>query len=169
MELTEDFRLTSTPRSLLIGCIILLTLRIGLSIFEWQHPINRGRTVAWQDAAVSQEQPADGKKLRLYEFYADWCSPCQRLERDVMSNDEIRDTIESNFQAIRVVDKQREEGKNPKWMQELQKKYRVFAFPTLVAVAPDGEAIGSLVGNSSSLSVYRFLSRTINDAAKKAK
>ena len=107
-------------------------------------------------------KPAISKR-RIYEFYASWCSPCERLERDVMTNSEIRTYIEGNFCPIRVVDRQREDGHNNKLVSELQKRYRVFAFPTLVATKEDGEALGSLVGNSSSLAVYRFLSRVKND------
>jgi thiol-disulfide isomerase/thioredoxin len=163
MERTEDFRLTSTPRSLIIACLILLVLRIGLAAFEWQHPAERGRPVNWTDAAKYTPAPTDKDKPRLYEFYAAWCNPCERLEHDVMTNDEI----EQNFVPLRVVDRQKEDGKNSKFVMELQKRYRIFAFPTLVAVDVNGEPIGLLVGNSSSLSVYRFLSRAQADKAPK--
>lgn len=167
MEQIKDFRLTATPPVLLIVCLVLLLGRVGLSVFEWVHPAERGRPLAWSDIASTDPslvaEATDKKKLKLYEFYAEWCSPCQRMERDVMTNDEIRGVIEKNFVPLRVTDRLREDGKNSKLVSELQKKYRIFAFPTMVAVAPDGEAIGLLVGNSSSLAVYRFLSRSMND------
>ena len=163
MEPTKDFRLSSTPKILIVSCALLLLARVGLSIVDFVHPPDRGRSVAWTDALQYKPAPGDEKKLRLYEFYADWCSPCQRLERDVMSNAEIRDTIENNFVTLRVIDRQREDGKNDRAVAALQKKYRIFAFPTIVAVGPDGEAIGLLVGNSSSLAVYRFVSRVLHD------
>ena len=46
MEPTEDFCLTSTPRILIVACIILLLLRIALAIFEWNNPPERGRSGA---------------------------------------------------------------------------------------------------------------------------
>lgn len=182
MERIEDFRLTSTPRVLLALCIVLLLVRIGLSIFDWIHPAERTRSVGWLDAEQFERDqvnpgayagaieprtaplPKGKNRLKLYEFYAAWCSPCERLERDVMSNNEIRACIESNFIPLRVTDRQREDNKNSRLVTELQKKYRVFAFPTIVAVDQNGEAIGSLVGNSSSLAVYRFLGRVQNEA-----
>lgn len=162
MEQLKDFRLTSTPRIVWIVCLSLLVLRIALSVYEFAHPAARQPSVAWIDAANPEPNKAK-KKRRLYEFYAAWCNPCERLERDVMTNAEIREYIEGNFCPIRVVDRQREDGHNDKLVSDLQKRYRVFAFPTIVATKEDGEALGSLVGNSSSLAVYRFLSRVNND------
>lgn len=164
MEQIKDFRLTATPPAVLLTCITLLVLRIGLSIYEFSNPQEKARAVSWQAFSSSVPEADTSKKIKLYEFYADWCSPCQRLEKDVMSNGEIRELIENKFVPVRVTDRQREDGKNSKEVYELQKKYRVFAFPTLVAVGPDGESVGMLVGNSSSLAVYRFLSRALNDS-----
>ncbi len=164
MEQVKDFRLTTTPQILLIICGVLLVLRVGLTIYEFVNPVKRGRPVAWTEAVNAAPVKSDSKDLKLYEFYAAWCSPCERLERDVMTNDEIRNQIEGNFAPLRVTDRQREDGKNPAYVTELQKKYRVFAFPTLVAVGPDGEPISQLVGNSNSLAVYRFLTKVQSDA-----
>jgi thiol:disulfide interchange protein len=165
MEPTKDFRLTRTPPALLLACALLILGRLLLSILEWQNPPPRAAAVHWTNAAVYQPAAADRKKIVLYEFYADWCNPCQRLERDTMTNDEVRRCIEKNFVPLRVIDRQREDGKNSQLVSELLKKYRVFAFPTLVAVGADGEPLQMLVGNSTSLAVYRFLSRVLNDAA----
>lgn len=164
----KDFRLSVTPKIFLIAAAALIILRIGLTVNEFVNPAPAAASVQWknaQDFAGSSEPEIiknSGKKLILYEFYADWCTPCTRLERDVMTNDEIRYTIEKNFVCIRVTDRLKEDGKNARLVADLQKRYRVFAFPTIVAVGIDGESKGTLVGNSSSMAVYRFVSRIIN-------
>lgn len=163
MEPHKDFKLTSTPRILLTITALLLVARVGLSVMDFLNPAQPGRGVAWVDSNKYVADANDARKLKLYEFYAGWCSPCLRLERDVMTNSEIREAIEQNFVPIRVVDRQREDGHNTKEITALQKRYRVFAFPTLVAVGEDGEPIALLVGNSSSLGVYRFVSRVMSD------
>ncbi len=168
MEQINDFRLTSTPPVLLITCAVMIALRIGLSIFEWQNPPEKGRSVQWNNADGFVAK-AEDKRIKLYEFYAAWCDPCKRLDRDVMTNDEIRNKMETEFVNLRVIDRQKEDGKNNKFVADLEKKYRIFAFPTIVAVGADDEPIGLLVGNSSSLAVYRFLSRVENDAKPKSK
>ena len=159
----EDFRLNSTPTVLIGLCAVLLAARVGLTIFDWQHPAGQGRSLKWTEAETFKASASNSKKLRLYEFYAAWCNPCQRLERDTLTNDEVRKSIENNFVALRVTDRQKETGKNSPFVSELIKKYRIFAFPTLVAVGSDGEPIQMLVGNASSLSLYRFLMRVLNN------
>lgn len=160
MERINDFKLNCTPKWLLLCCFCLLLARTGICAYEWAHPAERGPAVAWKDLS-SMDESSSGK-LRLYEFYAEWCSPCVRLERDVMTNSEIRSFIQDNFETVRITDRQREDGRNAGIVGEMQKKYRVFAFPTLVVTRSDGKAVGSMVGNASSLSVYRFLSRAVH-------
>lgn len=167
-EQSLDYHLSKIPRIILFLAVFMFLLRAGVSFYELASPAPARASVHWKDAnsfAGSSEQSIlaqSGKKLILYEFYADWCSPAERLERDVMTNDEIRSTIEKNFVCIRVTDRLKENGKNNKLVADLQKRYRVFAFPTLVAVTADGESKGTLVGNSSSMAVYRFVSRITN-------
>lgn len=165
---SRDYRLSVTPKIFLMIAVAMIVLRVGLTVVDFLHPAPARAGVQWKNAAefAGSNEPAiikaSGKKMILYEFYADWCTPCVRLEREVMTNDEIRDTIEKNFVCIRVTDRLKEAGKNDRLVADLQKRYRVFAFPTVVAVGADGESKGTLVGNSSSMAVYRFLTRIIN-------
>lgn len=108
-------------------------------------------------AAAGLEQ----NKLLLCEFYADWSDPCKRMEETSLRNSQIRDVIDRNFVPVRITDRQKETGKNPRLVSDLQKKFRVFAFPTLVIIGSDGEPVASLIGNCSSLTTYRFLSRSL--------
>lgn len=164
----KDFRLSVTPKIFLLVAAVMIVLRVGLSVNDFVNPAPARAGVQWHDAKefAGSNEPAiikaSGKKLILYEFYADWCTPCTRLEHEVMTNDEIRSTIEKNFVSIRVTDRLKEKGKNDRLVADLQKRYRVFAFPTVVAVGADGESKGTLVGNSSSMAVYRFLTRIIS-------
>lgn len=98
-------------------------------------------------------------KLVLYEFVADWSDPCKNMEQSALSNKNISRIIEQRFVPIRITDRTREDGKNPKWVANLQKRYHVFALPTFVIVDKDGEQKGALIGNCSSLTVERFLNR----------
>jgi thiol:disulfide interchange protein len=98
-------------------------------------------------------------KLVLYEFVSDWSDPCKNMEQNALSNGNISRLVQSKFVPIRITDRVREEGKNPHWIANLQKRYHIFALPTLVVVDKSGDQKAALIGNCSSLTVERFLTR----------
>ncbi len=100
-------------------------------------------------------------KYVLYEFYANWSDPCKEMEKTSLCNDQVTSLVEHNFMPVRVTDRLKELGKNPRLVTDLQKKFRIFAFPTLVIVDQRGNTAATLVGNCSSLTTYRFLSRAL--------
>lgn len=106
-------------------------------------------------------QAVENGRLVLYEFVADWSDPCKTMDAKALSNQQVSQTIQQNFVPVRIRDVAREHGKNPKWISNLQKRYHIFALPTLVVTDREGEARASLIGNCSSLTVERFLARAI--------
>ncbi len=103
----------------------------------------------------------------LYEFYANWSDPCKEMEKTSLCNDQVTQMVERNFMPVRVTDRLKELGKNPRLVTDLQKKFRIFAFPTLVIVDRRGNTAATLVGNCSSLTTYRFLSRALHSLNQK--
>jgi thiol:disulfide interchange protein len=163
-----DVSAIRTPRVYIAIAAVLLCGRLAMnaaSAFSPPQPKPAG--VQWQNAADFKSLPTkDGCHKRvIYEFYADWSDPCKRMEATALSNKQISSMIEQNFVPIRVTDQMHEKGKNPQWLADLQKKYRVFALPTLVVVDDKGEQVASLIGSCSSLSTYRFLSRAMKPSA----
>jgi len=104
----------------------------------------------------------DAHKMLLLEFFANWSDPCRRMEGTALSNSQVTSAVGSNFYPVRITDFQHESGTNSTVVNELLKKYRIFAFPTLVIVGADGEPASTLVGSCSSLTTYRFLTRAIS-------
>jgi thiol:disulfide interchange protein len=112
--------------------------------------------VSWQprDRAAALAR-ASGKPI-LYDFTAAWCGPCRLLDAD-WKDAGIAQTVNAGFVPSRVVDRQREDGKNPDDVAELERRYEVEGFPTLVAAAPDGRLIGKLEGYRGRGALVRFL------------
>lgn len=108
-------------------------------------------------------------KYVIYEFYAPWSDPCRKMESTSLTNAQVNDLIDQHFMPFRVTDRLKQLGKNPRLVTDLQKKFRIFAFPTLVIVDERGETAATLVGNCSSLTTYRFLSRAIHSLEHKSK
>jgi hypothetical protein len=79
------------------------------------------------------------------------------LDADGWSDPKIAAMVNDGFVPARVVDRMREEGRNPPWIDELQKRYSVGAFPTLVIAAPDGRQIAVAQGYEGKQKLLAFL------------
>jgi len=159
MAQTNDISTTTMPRRLLVLTVVVLLARFGMMLFESSQAKMTPETIPW--TTVNQFDPSQNseKKLLLFEFGADWCEPVKRMESNVFTNKQIAGIISTRFLPIKVRDRLREDGKNTRQIAELEKKYHVFAFPTLIVARPDGELVATLVGSASALSTVHFLSR----------
>ncbi len=113
--------------------------------------------VAWRprEKAVSAAR-SEGKPV-LYDFTAAWCVPCHRLDTEGWGDSRVASLVNGSYLPARVVDREREDGKNPAAIEELQRRYSVRAFPTLVVADADGREIAKLEGYGGKESLVRFL------------
>ncbi len=92
----------------------------------------------------------------LYDFTADWCAPCKLLDKD-WADASVAERVNAAFVPVRIMDRMREEGRNAPDIAELQRRYEVSAFPTLVVAAPDGRLIAKHEGYRSTQALVSFL------------
>ncbi|MGD9684976.1 MAG: thioredoxin family protein [Candidatus Obscuribacterales bacterium] len=104
-------------------------------------------------------------KILLLEFSSPGSDACRTMDSTSLKNREVETLLASDFYPVRINDCHKIAGKNPALVSELQKKFRVFAFPTLLVVSEKGNMENLLIGNCSSLTTYRFLSRSVHKRA----
>jgi thiol:disulfide interchange protein len=112
-------------------------------------------------------QPADGLKesLRtgkpiLYDFTAEWCHFCKIEKAQVFENPADAAKLSGVFIPVVVMDRRREEGKNPSDVNDLQTRYQIRGFPTLVVQYPGKSDFKQLVGFLGEDKVMAFLNQS---------
>lgn len=132
----------SFPVALLVIAVLLLALRIAWSVTD-DPPSSR---VGWVSIERGMEAARATGMPILFDFTADWCAPCHELDREVFSDPELAGEINRRFIAIRVTDRQQEDGRNTPEVAELQRRYGVTGFPTLIFANPSGAELGRMEG-----------------------
>ncbi|MBE9210721.1 thioredoxin family protein [Nostoc sp. LEGE 06077] len=83
------------------------------------------------DVALSNGKPS------IVEFYADWCTVCQKMAPDIAQLEQ-QYADKANFVMLNV--------DNNKWLPEML-KYRVDGIPHFVFLTKDGESIAQAIGD----------------------
>ena len=121
--------------------VVLLTLRVFAAEGEWL-----------TDFTKAQEKAKTEKKLVLLDFTgSDWCAPCKLLHKDVLTSKEFVEFAKENLVLVEV-DFPMRKPQSPELQRankELQRKFKVPGYPTLVVVNGDGKELGRLDYNPS--------------------
>jgi thioredoxin-related protein len=147
-------------RALPIWLPIVVALLIVARIVSWKVPVKTDvDLVHWMD--IDQAVAASTRSHRpiLYEFSAEWCGPCHVLEREVFMDPDLAAKINNRYIAVKVVDRQREDGRNADNVQRLIDRYSVNAFPTVVISERDGRVRDRAVGYPGRDQFAAFLDR----------
>jgi thiol-disulfide isomerase/thioredoxin len=115
----------------LVAVVLAVAVLLG-----FQTGSNTGSLAAMAKAATPLEVALGNGKPTLMEFYADWCTSCQAMAKDM---NELRQDYDQqvNFVMLNV--------DNAKWLPEML-HYQVEAIPHFTFLNPVGEPIASTIG-----------------------
>ena len=87
------------------------------------------------------EQAKKQNKPYFINFYTDWCSPCQSMNKFTYGNEELVSYVNEHFLALSV-NAESEAGQG----QMLADRYKVIFFPTIIIFSPEGELLHKFTG-----------------------
>lgn len=91
---------------------------------------------SWSNLGQAISESRDNGKPILIDFNADWCPPCQRMKHQLFEDDDLGRAVRLAVIPVSIVDRRREQGRNPSEVEDLQRQYEVDAFPTLIVYSP---------------------------------
>jgi thiol:disulfide interchange protein len=152
------------PGALLWLIAAALAFRLATLIASRGHKDTGEGLVRWQPAGAVASSARQSNRPLLYDFTAAWCGPCHRLDAEGWADSQVAGLVNESFVPARAVDRAREDGQNPPWIAELEQRYAVVAFPTLIIADPSGRELARMEGFMGKEKLVQFL----QDAKKKA-
>jgi protein disulfide-isomerase len=99
------------------------------------------------DAVKAQEQAKNERKLVMLDFTgSDWCGWCMKLKKEVFDTPEFKEYAAKNLVCVEVdfPRKKEQAPEQKKANHELQKKYDIQGYPTIIVLNGDGRKVGEL-------------------------
>lgn len=147
-------------RALPIWLVILTALLIIARVVSIKYPVKSDTDlVRWTPISFASAAALRSHRPILYEFSAEWCGPCHALEREVFMDAALAAKINDRYIAVKVIDRQREDGHNEPAVQQLIDRYGVNAFPTVVIAASDGQPRDQVRGYGGRDNFAAFIDR----------
>jgi len=87
------------------------------------------------DLEAATKQAAETNRLVLVHFWAPWCSPCMRLEREVFSHRGLAPALDRQFVRCKLNDDK---------SQKISQQFGIESLPADVIITPQGQVLAKI-------------------------
>jgi thiol-disulfide isomerase/thioredoxin len=136
--------------------IVIVAIALSVALFLGLRTEKTSVSLASLDeASTPLEVATTNGKPSIVEFYANWCTVCQKMAPDI-SKLEQQYTDKVNFVMLNV--------DNTKWLPEML-KYRVDGIPHFVFLNKEGESVAQTIGDQPYTVMASNLEALVNSSA----
>ena len=142
--------------------VALFVIAAALLIARFTYAPSKERShdlISWVSPQAAASVASSTGKPILYDFTADWCRPCHLLDAEVFGDERLAAEIGERFVCVRITDRKQEEGRNAAYVDELQGRYAVRGFPTIVFTNAGGTELGRMEGYRGRAELERIMER----------
>lgn len=126
---------------------IVALLLLGVSL-SFAVPLKKDKEVHWLSYTEGLKKAAKESKLMFVSIYADWCIPCQVMEKNVYSDPSVATLLNSRFIPVKLNAESQDSIVCDGQAKTAERCYfdvwELSAVPSYVLIAPKGMSILTL-------------------------
>ncbi len=120
------------------------------------------------DLPAAQAQAAQLDGFVLIDFTgSDWCGPCIALNKELFNTAEFSQYAKQNKLVLMEVDVPRQKAQEAKLQasnKAIVQKYKIFSYPTVLILSPEGYVLGGFIGYANKQKAQSELEQQLTHA-----
>src|SRR5258708_3895929 len=135
---------------LLIASAVALTVPMQIAVRADDSAASKHGPIAWLESLPdAQKVAAKEKKVIFVDFWAEWCGPCKQMLSTTYKDSKVVEKSKGFVPVLVNIDKQ----------EDLAKKYKVEAIPTVIFMNSKGKILESKIGFTNAAEFQKLMDK----------